>query len=441
MKHAVVFGSGHVARPAIRTLLDAGLRVTVATNVPDAARAMIDGHPEGRVVEVDATDRASVRRAVAQGDGAISLLPVFLHGRIAEACLVERKHFVSTSYTSEEIRALDGLARRRGLVFLNELGADPGIDHMQATRAVHHIQADGGRVKALRSVCGGLPAPDSSDNPFRYKLSWSPRGVVLAGGRPARYLDGGELKNVERYHIFDSPAQVKIPEVGDFESLPNGDSLRYLDSYSLGDPETLFRGTLRWAGWAETWAVLCSLGFVDDASNARLVGPSYAAEMRAATGAREGEATDEALARAAGVTPWHPIVKRMEWLGLLSDEMLPANAQTRMDLLVSRMEATMAYASDQRDMLALVHEIDFKDAAGRPHHYRARFVVYGDPNGDTAMARCVGIPAACGLRRILDGTISEPGVRIPVSPDIFGPVLADIEALGLTEIHETVPAG
>ena len=441
MRTAVVFGSGHVARPAIRTLLDTGHRVIVATNDLPAARAMLDGHSSGEVVEVDATSRASVRAAVARGDGVISLLPVHLHVRVAEACLDERRHFVSTSYTSEEVRALNGLARRRGLVFLNEIGADPGLDHMQATRAVHRIHEAGGTVRSLRSVCGGLPAPEAANNPFRYKLSWAPRGVVMAGGRRARYLENGELVHVRSFGIFDHPAALTIDGLGDFESLPNGDSLRYLDAYGLDEPHTLFRGTLRWAGWSETWAALCRLGYLDDSPDASLSESTWAEEAWHTASGREGESPRVAVARALRVPAEHAILDRLEWLGLFLDETMPEDAGSRADLLVRRMEETMRYEDGERDMLALHHEIEYTDSSGAPHAYRAHLTAFGHPGGDTAMARTVGQPAALGLRRILDGTIQQPGVRIPVDRDIWEPVLADLAAAGVEETEETVALG
>jgi hypothetical protein len=335
--------------------------------------------------------------------------------------------------------ALDGLARRRDLLFLNETGADPGIDHMLAVRAVQRINDAGGRVTALRSLCGGLPAPEAADNPFRYKLSWAPQGVVLAGARSARYLEDDELVHVRRFHIFDRPVTVSIDGLGDFESLPNGDSLRYLDSYLVGDPRTFLRGTLRWTGWSETWAALCRLGFVDDTPDAALMGSTYAVEIWHAAGGRGGESPRAAVARALSLPSDHAVLDRLDWLGLFADEPLPESASSRTDLLVSRMAATMAYENGERDMLALLHEIDYEDASGRPLRLRVRLTEFGDPQGDSAMARTVGLPAAFAMRRILDGTISLTGVHIPVLPEFYEPILADLASAGLEEVEETAP--
>lgn len=433
MKTAVVFGSGHVARPAIRTLLAGGNRVRVATDQPDAAARMIDGHANGEVVEVDAGSPESVRRVLRGSQVALSLLPVTFHVRIAEACVAERVSLVTTSYVSEEMRSLDGLARRRGLLFLNELGADPGIDHMQAMRLIRGIEAGGGTVTGFRSTCGGLPAPEAADNPFRYKVSWTPRGVVMAGARRARYLENGTLVPVAPFTIFDHATEVDTEELGALESIPNGDSLRYLDEYGLDDVQTIFRGTLRWPGWSRTWSALTRLGYLDDAADASIAGTKYAVEMWHAAGGREAESSRTAAARALSMDRNDPVLESLAWLGLFEDEEVPATARCRADLLVHRMTERMKYAPGERDMLALRHEVEWTDASGAPRCTRASMTEYGVPNGDSAMARTVGFPSAFAVNRILDGTIRDAGVLIPTVPSLYEPVLADLEAAGIRE--------
>lgn len=433
MKRVVVFGSGHVARPAIRTLLDAGHHVTVATDVPDRGHAMLDGHPQGEVRKIDAADPESVRGALEGASAALSLLPIQFHVRIAEACVTERAHFVCTSYVSPEMRALNGLARRRGLVFLNEIGADPGIDHMQAMRLIDRVKHSGGQVTGFRSVCGGLPAPGSDDNPFRYRLSWTPRGVVLAGGRWARYLENGKLVPVARFTIFDHATPIEAGDLGTMESIPNGDSLRYLDEYGLGEVHTLFRGTLRWPGWCRIWSALTRLGYLDDAPEASLSGASQAVEMWHAAGGRTGEGARDAAARALGLESADVVLDALEWLGLFSDEDVPESARSRVDLLVDRMERTMSYGPGQRDLLVLAHEVAWEDSAGEARLTRATMTETGDPKGDTAMARTVGLPSAFAVCRILDGTVRTPGVRIPTAEEVYEPILADLERVGIRE--------
>ncbi len=433
MKKVVIFGSGHVARPAIRTLLQAGHEVVVATDQPEVAERMIDGRAGGSALVLDASDAAAVRGAIQGAQAALSLLPVTFHVRIAEACLQERVHFVTTSYVSEEMRNLNGIARQRDLLFLNEVGADPGIDHMQAMRLIDGVKEKGGTVTGFRSVCGGIPAPEAADNPLRYKLSWTPRGVTMAGGRRARYLDKGKLVPVAAFTIFDHVEEMAVDDLGTLESIPNGDSLRYLDEYGLDDVETLFRGTLRWPGWSKAWSCLTRLGFLDDTPDAALSGSTYSVEMWHATGGREAEDSLAAAARVLALPKDHPVLVAFQWLGLFEDEAVPRDARSRMDLLVRRMEEKMEYGPGERDMLVLHHEVEWKDASGVPRKTFAAMTEYGDPNGDSAMARTVGLPSSFAIHRILDGTLKARGVRIPTEPGIYRPILADLEAAGIAE--------
>lgn len=433
MKRVVVFGSGMVSRPAIRTLLDTGHRVVVATDHPEQAERLLYDHPAGEVRGVDASRTADLREAVRGADLAVSLLPIAFHVRVAEACVAERKPFVTTSYVSEEMRALHGSAKRAGILLLNEVGADPGIDHMQAMRLIHRVRRRGGRVTGFRSLCGGIPAPDDNDNPWGYKLSWSPRGVVMAGKRPARYLEDGELEHLEAYEIYANPRPLAIEGVGELESYPNGDSLRFEDEYGLSHIVTLLRGTLRWPGWCETWTALSDLDWIDESPSASVPGSTHAEVMLRAAGAREGEGVREAVARVLEIPISHGVLDRLDWLGLFAETPVPAGARSRADVLVARMQETMQYKPGERDLLVLHHELDWEDATGAPHRIVAEMAEYGVPDGDSAMSRTVGIPAAFAARRILDGTIRETGVRIPVRPTIYAPVLADLRSVGIEE--------
>jgi saccharopine dehydrogenase (NADP+, L-glutamate forming)/spermidine synthase len=440
VKRVVVFGSGRVAAPAVRTLLETGHAVVVATDEPSAARRMIGGRGPGEVLELDAADAAAVRDAVRRADAALSLLPVAFHARVAAACLAEGRPCVTTSYVSAEMRVLDAEARRAGVLLLNEVGADPGIDHMLAMRAIHRLQAAGATITGFRSLCGGIPAPEACDNPFRYKVSWSPRGVVLAGARPARFRRDGEVVRVAPGGIFDHAEPVAISGLGPLECYPNGDALRFEEEYGLHEPCTMLRGTLRWPGWCETWAALCRLGWVDETPDAAIAGSTFAGETLRAAGSGPGTAPRAAVATRLGLPPEHAILDRMEWLGLFDQRPVPSQARSRADLLADRLEARMAYLPGERDLVVLSHDIRYESASGEGS-FRASLVEYGEAGGDTAMSRLVGLPAALAARRILDGTIREAGVRIPVSSGIYGPILADLEAEGIVErVHDTAPA-
>jgi saccharopine dehydrogenase-like NADP-dependent oxidoreductase len=409
VKTVVVFGSGHVARPAIVTLLRSGHKVVVATDQPRAGERLLVGHPRGRVLATDANDPEAVAAAVRQGELCVSLLPVEFHVRVAQACVAEGRPLVTTSYVSDAMRALDEGARAAGVLLLNEVGADPGIDHMQAMRLIHRIEREAGSVRAVTSVCGGIPAPEANDNPFGYKLSWSTRGVVLAGRRRARYRRDEEIVEVGPLQAFDHSHGIAVDGLGKLETYPNGDALRFETEYGLEGLQTMFRGSLRWPGWCETWASLARLGFVDDAPEKELAGSTYEDVSRRAGGARPGERARPACARLLGLPAGHPVLGRLDWLGLFSEREVPEEARSRADLLVALMEERLQYRAGERDMVILLHEIRFVDAAGRERSVRSSTREFGRRNGDSAMARMVGLPAAFAAVRILDGTIRERG--------------------------------
>ncbi|MBW2453699.1 MAG: saccharopine dehydrogenase NADP-binding domain-containing protein, partial [Deltaproteobacteria bacterium] len=247
MKKVVLFGAGLVSPPFIRYLLDNGVQLTVASLPEPRIEEVLDGHPNGRAVPLDVNDDEALREQVAGADVAVSLLPATLHPRVARACIDQGVHMLTTSYVSPEMRALDAEARAKDVLLLNELGVDPGIDHMSAMAVIHAEQRAGGTLIGFSSWCGGLPAPEANDNPFGYKFSWSPRAVLVAGNSAARYLQDGTIVDVPADELFADPAAVEIPGIGVLEGYPNRDSVAYLDTYGLDKSQvkSMFRGTLR----------------------------------------------------------------------------------------------------------------------------------------------------------------------------------------------------
>ncbi|MDP6529232.1 MAG: saccharopine dehydrogenase C-terminal domain-containing protein [Gemmatimonadota bacterium] len=436
MSRVVIFGSGRVARPAVRLLLERGQDVTIATDQPEAGALLVGGHPNGRVLAIDARQEDEVLPAVRDSDIAVSLLPVSLHERIAEACVSERRPFVTTSYVSPQMGGLDDAARQHGVLLLNECGADPGIDHMVAMEMIDRIHEAGGRVTGFWSVCGGIPSPESNTNPMGYKLSWSPRGVVMAGMRRARYMEDGHMIHVEPYHAYDVPRTIAVGDVGVLEHYPNGDSMKYLGTYGLSDLNNMYRGSFRWPGWCETWRAMSRIGLLDNAPDTALAKLSFAEALRRATGARDGVGPGQAAAEALSLPPDHEILQRFEWLGLFSEDRIPEWVESGVDLLTVRMEKTMHYAEDETDMLVLHHAIDFVDADGREGRGTATLHETGIPGGDSAMARTVALPAGFAVLRILDGTIHATGVRVPVEKSIYAPLLEDLTTSGIVAKQE-----
>ncbi len=251
MKKVLILGSGLVARPMIRYLLGKGFKVTVASNTPERATEMIEGHSEGTSVAWEATDEERLDDLVPRHDVTVSLLPWTFHKLVAGYCLKHRKHLVTTSYVKPEMQALDSAVRDAGLIFLNEVGLDPGIDHMSAKRIIDGVHKRGGAILEFYSICGALPAPESANNPFRYKFSWSPKGVIMAGNNDATYLRHGKITQIPTADLFKNPMKVEFPGVGLLEVYPNRDSLTYREVYGILETQTIYRGTFRYEGWCE----------------------------------------------------------------------------------------------------------------------------------------------------------------------------------------------
>ena len=437
MQKVLVLGAGLVARPLVRYLLDHGFGVTVASRTVSKAVKLIDGHDNGRAEALNVNDLAAMRAFVAEHDVAVSLLPADRHTEVARACIDLGKHMVTTSYVSPEMQALDEEARAKDLLLLNELGVDPGTDHMSAMKVIHEEQAAGGTLVGFTSWCGGLPAPEANDNPFGYKFSWAPRGVLLAARNSARYLRNGELIELPGERLFSDPAHVEIPGLGTFEGYPNRDSVAYIDTYGFDEQvRTMFRGTLRNVGHCKLYMQLIALGLLDLEPEHDLAGLTYAGLLERLLGAPLRETIPARLGVPAGEAP----LEALEFIGLLSDEPIPHERFGLLDVLADRMMKTLVFAEGERDMLLMRHDLDFDYEDGaRKERITAIMVDYGIPRGDSSMARTVSLPAAIGVRMLLQGKIPQRGVHIPLEPGIYQPVLAELDKLGIsfTETRST----
>jgi len=441
MKHVLVFGAGLVARPLVQYLLnEAGFQVTVASRTLSKAEALVGGHPHGKTIAFDITkDSASLGNLVAGADLAVSLLPYIHHVQIAEQCIRHRKHLVTTSYVSDAMRALDGEAKKAGVILLNEIGLDPGIDHMSAQQIIDRVHSAGGEIKSFRSCCGGLPAPDANDNPLGYKFSWSPRGVVLAGRNDARYLENGHVVEVPNARLFATHYLTWVEGLGDFEAYPNRNSLPYIEIYGIPETNTMYRGTLRNLGWCDVMQKLNELGYFGLDERDDLTGKTFHQVMAELVHEGGTYGTDDLQANLAAllnVSPNSGVIMALEWLGLLDDAPVSDEATTLLDVLADQMLVKMGYREGERDMVVLVH--DFTAVyPNRRERITSTLIDYGIPGGETAMARTVGLPAAIGTRMILEGEITLTGVHIPVLPEIYEPVLAELERQSITCIEKT----
>ncbi|MFH1143771.1 MAG: saccharopine dehydrogenase C-terminal domain-containing protein [Candidatus Eisenbacteria bacterium] len=431
MASVLLLGAGLVTRPLVRYLLDQpGLKLTIASRTVSKAEALLEGHPQGRAMALLVDDDPALSHLISRHDLTISLLPYTYHVRVAKHCIEHGKHMVTTSYISPAMKELDRPAREAGITILNEIGVDPGIDHMSAMRVIHDVAARGGRVVSFSSYCGGLPAPEANTNPWGYKFSWSPRGVLLAGRNDGRFLKDGAIVDIPGRELFAHFETVPVPGAGDFEGYTNRDCLGYVGLYGLAGIPSMFRGTLRYPGWCKTMKAVVDLGYLDDSPRGDLRGRSFRqlAGMLVPSAAGAGD-TAQAVADHLGIGRDANPIQRMEWLGLFSDEPLP-DAPSILDVMVARMLEKLSYRPGERDMLVLHHQFG-AEFPGRREHITSTMVDFGIPGGDSSMARTVSLPAAIGTRLILENRIDLTGVLAPVVPEIYEPVLSELESMNI----------
>jgi saccharopine dehydrogenase (NADP+, L-glutamate forming) len=431
MKKVLVLGAGLVAGPLVRYLLDQpAFSVVVADMEAGRAAGLVGGHPRGAAEVLDIGDRAALAAAVGRSDLVVSMVPYTFHPLVAELAIEQGKSMVTASYVGPAMRALDARARERGVILLNELGLDPGIDHMEAMRVIHEVHDDGGGVLGFTSYCGGLPAPEANTNPFGYKFSWSPRGVLLASKNSARFLKDGRIVAVPSEDLFARPEIIGIPGLGDFEGYPNRDSVAYREAYGIPEALTVFRGTLRYPGWCETVRKMVELGLLDDTPKDR-AGGTFHGLLRELSGAAAGADAKAAVAARLRLEPGSAVLSRLEWLGLFEDTPLPAAKGSALDNMTALMIDRLSYKAGERDMIVLQHEFLARTGSGRTERIVSTLIDYGIPGGDSSMSRTVGLPAAIGARLVLEGRIGLTGVQVPVHPEIYGPILGELASLGV----------
>lgn len=435
MHHVLILGAGLVAGPMVRYLLEQpDIQVTVASRTVSKAQTLVGEHAQGKALALNVEDDAALEEMVKQADLVVSLLPYVYHLQVAKQCLAHSKHLVTTSYVKPEMQALDPAAKKAGVIFLNEIGLDPGIDHMSAMRVINQVKEQGGTITTFVSYCGGLPAQDANTNPLGYKFSWSPKGVVMAGKNPAHYQWDGQEINIPGEELFANHWPVEVPNLGTFEGYPNRDSMPYTDYYSIQPTQTMFRGTLRYPGWCATLYTLAQIGYLSAGRLEELDGLTFAQLTARLIGAPV-ENLRASLATKLSLETDSFVLDNLAWLGLFSADPLPAE-ETPMDILASRMLDLMPYGPGERDMIVL-YDVFFAEYPHRTERITSTLIAYGIPHGDSAMARTVSLPAAIAIKLILHGKISSTGVQVPVSAEIYEPVLDELETLGIRCVEET----
>jgi saccharopine dehydrogenase-like NADP-dependent oxidoreductase len=429
MKKVLILGAGLVVKPMVEYLLNNNIGLMIASPMKDRADEMLKGNALGSSIDWSMDDPAMLEKLVSEYDVIVSLLPYIYHSQIAKTCLRYGKSLVTTSYIQPGMKDLDESARNAGLLFLNEIGLDPGIDHMTAMRIIDHIHDKGGKVEEFYSLCGALPAPESADNPFRYKFSWSPKGVILASRNSALYLKKGRKVFIEPANLFKDRFKYNFPGIGDLEVYPNRDSVSYMDIYGIPETKTIYRGTFRYEGWCESLDVMRGLNMLDETGHdyQGISCKGFLAE-RSCLGINELKIN---LAKKLGLSLESVALQSLDYLGFFSDEKLHYHIATPFDITSDRMINKMMLAVEERDMVVLQHIFLASFPNGKKEVIKSSMLDFGSPSTNTSIARTVALPAAIAVRMILEKKIGITGVCRPVVPQIYNQVLDELKTLGV----------
>lgn len=375
---------------------------------------------------------------IEKADIIISMLPAFLHPVVAKDCLELGKHFFSASYESDAMKSLKLEIESKGLFFLNECGLDPGIDHMSAMKIIHEAKSKGEQILSFKSYCGGLLAPKSEDNPWKYKFTWNPKNVVLAGQGTSRYIEKGDLKFVPYHQVFKRTETIHFESLGDFDGYPNRDSLSYRKVYGLENIQTMLRGTLRRAGYCKAWDVFVQLGLTDDSFKLEMPEESNLRQfLNTFLPYNEELSVEEKLAEAIPELDF-PTFEKIQWLGFFGNRMLPKTSGSPAAILQAILEEDWALYPEDKDMIVMQHlfEIKNKETVKR---ITSSLVCFGEDSIYTAMAKTVGLPLAIAVDLFMDGKFQAKGLHVPVIPEIYKPILQKLEELGIRFIEKDLP--
>ncbi len=435
MKKVLILGAGLVVKPIVTYLLGRNYSVTVATRTKSKAENMIDGHPNGTAVAWTVDDEATLSEMVKNHDLTVSLLPWAHHVMVAKICIAHKKNMVTTSYVKPPMKALDEEAKAAGIIILNELGLDPGIDHMSAMRIIDYVHNKQGKIEEFYSLCGALPAPEACDNPFNYKFSWSPKGVVMAGNNDGHFLRHGKEIYIEPIDLFKAPFSVDFPDVGRLEVYPNRDSMPYIELYNIPETDTIFRGTFRHPGWCEAMDAMKRLHLITS-DEYDFTGKTYAGFLAMLIGEENSINIRNKAAAYLNLPADSPAFDAMEWLGLFDEKPMERAKDTPYEITSDLMISKMMLGNEERDMVVMQHTFLASYPDGSKEVIKSRMLDFGTPATDTAVARTVALPAAVGVEMILENKITARGVHIPVIPEIYNPILDRLEDMDIKMIEE-----
>ncbi|TDW49870.1 saccharopine dehydrogenase-like NADP-dependent oxidoreductase [Flavobacterium sp. 270] len=445
MRSVLIIGAGRSASSLIRYLLSKSESEKLHLVVADLSLALAEKktqkHPNATPIALDIFNADERRAAVEKASIVISMLPAHLHIEIAKDCLQFKKHLVTASYISDAMQELNLEARSNNLIFMNEIGLDPGIDHMSAMKVIDEIRAKGGNMLLFESFCGGLVAPESDNNLWNYKFTWAPRNVVLAGqGGAAKFVQEGTYKYIPYCNLFRRTEFLEVEGYGKFEAYSNRDSLKYRSIYGLDDILTLYRGTIRRVGFSKAWNMFVQLGMTDD---------SYVMEDSENMSYRQF---------INSFLPYHPtdsaeikmrLILKIDQDDIMWDKLLELDLfnpdkkvnlpnATPAQILEKILTDSWTLEPDDKDMIVMYHKFGY-ELNGKKEQIDSKMVCIGDDQIYTAMAKTVGLPVAMAALLILNGKITTPGVQLPINKEVYEPILKELEEYGVIFNEQTMP--
>ncbi len=442
MRKILVIGSGKSSSYLIKYFLDKSesenLHITIGDINIDGARNLIGDHRNAKAIILDIFDQSSRSEAIKNADIVVSMLPTRFHIEVAKACITHNKHMVTASYVSPEMQALDGEARTKGLVFMNEIGVDPGIDHMSAMQVLNSIREKGGEIILFESFTGGLVAPESDNNLWNYKFTWNPRNVVLAGqGGAAKFIQEDTYKYIPYNRLFRRTEFLDIEGYGRFEAYANRDSLKYQSVYGLDNVKTLYRGTMRRVGFSRAWNIFVILGMTDDTytlDNSENM--SYRDFVNSFLPYSPTDSVELKLRHNLKIDQDDIVWDKLLELDVFNpNKMVGLKSATPAQILQKILMDSWTLKPEDKDMIVMYHKFGYK-INGKSHQIDATMVVKGEDQTYTAMAKTVGLPVAIATLSILNGTIKTPGVQIPITEEVYTPILKELEEHGISFIEK-----
>lgn len=445
MKNILVIGAGRSSGTLIQYLEENSAKYSWTVKVADKDLELIKEKIRGDTVALvlDIFNENQLYEEVKQSDIVISMLPARFHPIVTMACLKYSRSLITASYVSKEVEEMATEAQSKGILFLNEIGVDPGIDHMSAMRVLDNIKSEGHELTCFESFTGGLIAPESDNNPWHYKFTWNPRNVVLAGqGGPAKFIQEGKLKYIPYNRLFRRTEKIYIDNYGDFEGYANRDSLKYIEKYNLQDVPTVYRGTLRRPGYCRAWDIFVQLGATDDSYIMHdSMNLTYKDFINSFLYYSKEDPVRTKLFHSMHIDQDSDIREKLDWLGIFDDTIVGLKEATPAQILEHILQQKWGLKSDDKDMIVMWHKFIYKHKeTNESRLLTASMGVIGEDSVNTAMSKTVGLPVAIATKMILTGQINLSGVHIPIRKEIYEPVLKELEEHGIRFIEKNSSA-